>query len=432
MAKNGQNSVKTYQRLGVLLVFLLVVCLGGWAAWAQISGAVIAQATVVVETNSKKVQHLEGGIVSEIHVRNGVYVEAGELLVRLDETETRAGLAIVSAQLNELQARQARLEAERDMAERITFPNDLTGISKKQGVTKILSGQITLFEARRKARAGKKEQLNQRILQLDEEIRGLKAQQDSKEQQVELIGNELEGLLQLREKELVPVTRILSLQREKARLEGERGQIVADIARTKRRIGETKLSIIQIDQDLQTEVLSELRDAQTKIAELLEQRVAAEARLKRTKIDAPRSGYIHQLDVHTIGGVVTAGEPLMLIVPKSDTLVLEAQVEPQKIDQVRGGQTAIVRFSAFDQSTTPELNGEVFRVSADLTQTSDDVPAYYTVWIRLATSELQRISDQDLKPGMPAEVFIQTGNRTALSYLLKPLTDQIKRTFRER
>ena len=183
---------------------------------------------------------------------------------------------------------------------------------------------------------------------------------------------------------------------------------------------------------MRTEVLSELRDAQTKIAELLEQRVAAETKLQRTRITAPRSGYVHQLSVHTIGGVITASEPLMLIVPKTDTLVLEAQVEPQMIDQVEVGQTAVVRFSAFDQATTPELNGEVFRVSADLTQPSADMPAYYTVWIRLAMNELQRIADKDLKPGMPAEVFIQTGNRTALSYLLKPLTDQIKRTFRER
>ena len=200
MAKQERRSINTYQRFGVLVVFLLVVCIGGWAAWAHIAGAVIAQATVVVETNSKKVQHLEGGIVSEIHVRRGEFVEAGQLLVRLDETETRAGLAIVNAQLNELQARQARLEAERDLAGEITFPEDLTDIGKREEVSKILSGQRTLFEARRKARAGQKEQLNQRILQFDEEIRGLVAQRGSKEQQVELIGNELDGLLQLREK----------------------------------------------------------------------------------------------------------------------------------------------------------------------------------------------------------------------------------------
>lgn len=432
MSDDAKASINFYQRLGLFFVFLLAVCAGGWAAWAHISGAVIAPATVVVESNSKKVQHLEGGIVDKILVKNGDYVEAGALLLTLDEVETRANLSIVESQLNELTARQARLEAERDGANKIIFPAELIAWREQAEIAKIIAGQETLFEARVEARAGQKEQLTERIGQLKDEIAGLEAQKIAKQKQIDLIGEELSALLILREKTLVPITRILAMQREEAKLKGEHGQIIGDIARAEGRIGETKLSIIQVDQEMRTEVLAELRDAQTKIAELKEREVAARAKLKRTKIHAPRAGFVHQLNVHTVGGVISASEPVMLIVPKSDVLVLDAQIEPQKIDQVAVGQKAVVRFSAFDQKTTPELNGEVVRVSADVVQERAEQPPFYKVRIKLSKKELKRMNGQELKPGMPAEAFIQTGERTVLSYLIKPLTDQINKTFRER
>ncbi len=432
MPKSTASEIRTYYILGLFLISLLIFGLGGWAAWASINGAVIAQATVVVESNIKKVQHAEGGIVSEIYVKDGEYVKVGQFLVRLDETETRANLSIVNAQLNELQARQARLEAERDNAKEVQFPKELKEQNSDPEILKILNGQRHLFQARRDTNKGKKEQLKQRIGQLKDEIKGLEAQQKSKEKQVKLIGEELSALKILREKELVPISRVLVLEREAARLDGERGEHIAAIARAKGQIGETNLRIIQIDQDAQTEVLTDLRDAQTKIAELLERRIAAHEKLKRTEIRAPKSGIVHQLNVHTIGGVITASEPIMMIVPKQDKLILEAQVEPQSIDQIKVAQKAVIRFSAFDQRTTPELNGEVAHVSADLTRPTTDTPPYYVVHIKLPKQELKRFGKRKLKPGMPAEVFIQTGARTALSYLLKPLTDQIMRTFRER
>ncbi len=432
MSQDAKRSLFTYQLVGAALVILLVFGLGSWAAWASINGAVIASATVVVESNAKKVQHIEGGIISEIHVETGDHVTAGDLLVRLDQTEPKAELSILNARLNELHASHARLKAERDGLDGIDFGAELNERAHNAGVQNILSGQRRLFLARAQDRRGKKEQLAQRILQLNEEITGLKAQQVAKEEQIKLIGSEIKGLIVLREKKLVPKTRLLALQRERARLHGERGQLIAQIARAKGRITETELVIIEVDQEARTEVLTELREVEANLVEYLERRSAARTRLERTDIFAPQSGVVHEKTVHTIGGVVTASEPLMLIVPERDDLVLEAQVSPSDIDQVKRGQAAVVRFASFDRRTTPELNGTVTRVGADLTQPSPEIPSYYTVRITLLKDELDRLGGNPLKPGMPAEVFIQTGARTALSYLLKPLTDQIAHTFRER
>lgn len=431
MSQKTSRAIKLYSFLGYFLIVLLVVGVGGWAAWASISGAVIAQGTVTVEGASKKVQHAEGGIVSEIHIQDGQYVKAGQVLIRLDETEIKANLQIVIARLNELFARQARLEAERDKDEKIDFPEFLLK-DKSPDMIQQIAGQKKLFKARRSANQGKKEQLEYRIVQLKHEIIGLEEQYKSKQKQTQLIEKELKALRILKEKDLVPAHRLLTLEREAARIAGALGEHVAAIARARGKESETRLSIIQIDQDFQTEVLSELRDVQTKIAEYVERKVAAETKMKRTEIRAPKDGYVHQLNVHTIGGVISASEPAMLIVPKQDQLEVEALIEPHSIDQIQVGQKAMLRFSAFDQRTTPELQGEVSKVSADLTRQSAESPAFYTARIKLKKAELDRIGDKRLKPGMPAEVFIQTGARTALSYLVKPLTDQLMRAFRER
>lgn len=431
MSQKTARSIKIYSFLGYFLIFILVVGMGGWAAWASISGAVIAQGTVTVEGASKKVQHAEGGIVSEIHVEDGQYVKAGQLLIRLDETEIKANLSIVETRLNELLAKQARLEAERDKDNRIEFPEFLLG-DKREDSVKHVSGQRKLFRARQNANKGKKEQLELRIVQLEQEIIGLSAQHKSKQKQIQLIGEELKAIRVLREKELVPAHRLLTLEREAARLIGAQGEHVAAIARARGKINETKLNILQVEQDFQTEVLSELRDVQSKIAEYVERKVAADTKLKRTEIRAPKSGYVHQLNVHTIGGVISASEPAMLIVPQQDILEVEALIEPHQINQVKIGQKATLRFSAFDQRTTPEVFGEVANVSADLVRQTADGPAFYKVRIKLTTQELDRIGNKKLKPGMPAEVFIQTEARTALSYLVKPLKDQLTRTFKER
>jgi HlyD family secretion protein len=278
---------------------------------------------------------------------------------------------------------------------------------------------------------GRTEQLTERIGQLEQEVAGLAAQYASKKEQTTLVREELENLRQLLKQGLVQANRVFALDRERARLEGEEGELIARIASTKGRISETKLQIIQLDDDARTRTLSDLREAEAGVTETLERRDAAEAKLKRTEVRAPSAGSVHQLAVHTIGGVIAPGADMMAIVPELDELVIDAHVRPEDIDQVNLGQTAQVRFPAFDLRTTPEINGEVVQVAADLTQTSKDTPPYFAVWVRLGPDQIKLLGANKLRPGMPAEAFIQTQERSPLSYFLQPLTDQIAHTFRE-
>ena len=418
--------------IGLMTVALLVVGVGGWMAVAQISGAVVAGGLIVVDSNVKKVQHLAGGIVGEIRVRDGDTVNAGDLVLRLDETITRANLQVITKQLDELAVRQARLRAERDGTETVQIPRALIGRQGEPEVEEMLAGERTLFESRRMGRAGQKAQLRERIAQLNEEIAGLTAQQQAKATELELVKTELAGQQQLWAKNLIAITKYTAMQREAARLAGERAHLIAAAAQAKGKIAETELQVIQLDQDLRTEVIKDMRDIQAKEAELYERRVAAEDQLKRIDIRAPQAGIVHQLAVHTVGGVVIAGEPIMLIVPGGDALVIEAKVAPQDIDQVKLSQPAFVRFPAFNQRTTPEFNGVVSRISADISREPQTNQAYYVARIALPDKEMERLGQLKLIPGMPAEVHIKTTDRTALSYLVKPFADQFARAFKER
>ena len=377
-------------------------------------------------------QHPTGGVVGELRARDGDKVKAGDIVVRLDETITQANLAIVVKSLDELQARLARLEAERDDVDTIVFPAELLARAGDPELARSMTGERNLFEFRKSARAGQKAQLRERIAQLKEEIQGLTGQVAAKKRETELIGQELEGVRDLWRKNLVQIQRVTALERDAARLEGERGQLIASTAQAKGKISEIELQILQIDQDLRSEVAKDLREVQGKIAELVERKVAAEDQLKRIDIRAPQDGMVHQSTVHTVGGVITPGEAIMLIVPEADALTVEAKLAPQDIDQVRVGQTAALRFSAFSQRTTPELDGVVSRVSADLTTDQRTGAAYYVVRITLSDSEIARLEGLRLVPGMPVEAFIRTGERTVLSYVMKPFTDQITRSFRSR
>jgi HlyD family secretion protein len=431
-ARSARSSLRSHLRLGLGAAIVLAGGIGGWAGTAEIAGAVIAPGSLVVDSNVKKVQHPTGGVVGELHVRDGDQVKTGALLVRLDETITRANLAIVLKSLDELAARQARLEAERDDEERLIFPEELSARSPDPTVLRVLAGEGRLFELRRAARAGQKAQLNERILQIGEQIRGLNEQIVAKASEIKLINQELEGVRDLWRKNLVPITRVTTLERDTARLQGERGVLVASIAQAKGKITETHLQILQIDQDLRSEVSKELAEIRAKTSELIEKRVTAEDQLKRIDIRAPQEGRVHQLAVHTVGGVINAGEAIMLIVPDGDVLTVEARIAPHDIDQIRVGQKTVLRFAAFNQSTTPELNGEVGRVSPDITQDQKTGMSFYTVRITLPDSEIARLSGLKLVPGMPVEAFIQTGERTAISYLIKPISDQLMRSWRER
>ncbi|MFL5177479.1 MAG: HlyD family type I secretion periplasmic adaptor subunit [Microvirga sp.] len=428
----AQRSIRSHLLGGLAVVALLAGGVGGLAATTELSGAVIAPGSLVVDSNVKKVQHPTGGVVGELRARDGDKVKAGDIVVRLDETITQANLAIVVKSLNELQSRLARLEAERDNVDTIVFPAELLARADDPELARSMTGERNLFEFRKSARAGQKAQLRERIAQLKEEIQGLTGQVAAKKRETELIGQELEGVRDLWRKNLVQIQRVTALERDAARLEGERGQLIASTAQAKGKISEIELQILQIDQDLRSEVAKDLREVQGKIAELVERKVAAEDQLKRIDIRAPQNGMVHQSTVHTVGGVITPGEAIMLIVPEADALTVEAKLAPQDIDQVRVGQTAALRFSAFSQRTTPELDGVVSRVSADLTTDQRTGAAYYVVRITLSDSEIARLEGLRLVPGMPVEAFIRTGERTVLSYVMKPFTDQITRSFRSR
>ena len=428
----AQRSIRSHLLGGLAVVALLAGGVGGLAATTELSGAVIAPGSLVVDSNVKKVQHPTGGVVGELRARDGDKVKAGDIVVRLDETITQANLAIVVKSLNELQSRLARLEAERDNVDTVVFPAELLARAGDPELARSMTGERNLFDFRKSARAGQKAQLRERIAQLKEEIQGLTGQVAAKKRETELIGQELEGVRDLWRKNLVQIQRVTALERDAARLEGERGQLIASTAQAKGKISEIELQILQIDQDLRSEVAKDLREVQGKIAELVERKVAAEDQLKRIDIRAPQNGMVHQSTVHTVGGVITPGEAIMLIVPEADALTVEAKLAPQDIDQVRVGQTAALRFSAFSQRTTPELDGVVSRVSADLTTDQRTGAAYYVVRITLSDSEIARLEGLRLVPGMPVEAFIRTGERTVLSYVMKPFTDQITRSFRSR
>jgi HlyD family secretion protein len=428
----ARRSIHRHVRTGIIIVVVLCGGVGGWAVATDISGALIAPGSVVVDSNVKKVQHPTGGIVGEVRVRDGDRVKIGDVVVRLDATITRANLAIVSKGLNELTARKARLEAERDGTETVTFPAALLERESDPDVASALVSERKLFELRRSARVGQKSQLRQRITQLEEQIEGLSSQANAKAREIELINRELEGVRELWKKNLVPITRLTALEREATRLDGERGQLIATIAQTRGKITETELQIIQIEQDLSSEVAKETREIDGKIGEFVERKVTAEDQLKRIEIRSPQDGTVFQSAVHTVGGVITAGDAIMLIVPNADNLMVEAKVNPQDIDQLQLGQRAVLRFSAFNQRTTPELNGTITRISADTSIDQRTGQSFYTIRIGMSAAEIARLGEVRMVPGMPVEAFVQTGERTVLSYLLKPLTDQVMRTFREK
>jgi HlyD family secretion protein len=422
-------------RTGLRILIVATVLGGGWMTFVPLAGAVVVPGNLVVQSNVKAIQHPTGGVVAEIKADNGKRVAAGDLLLRLDPTQAQASLQTVSKQLDEFRAKIARLTAERDGLEQPEFPPTLTARANEASVRSVVTSETSLFKARQNARQSQKELLQGRMSQLSDEITGLEAQSVSKTKQIELINGELTGVQDLYDKRLVPLTRLTTLQREAARIDGERGQLVSSIAETKSKIGEAQLQIVKVDQDFRTEVVKDLGEAQAKEGELVERGIAARDQLDRIEMRAPTSGVIHQLNVHTVGGVIRAGDTVMEIVPDSDNLEVEAHVQPKDIDHVRKGQEAFVRFSAFNQRTTPQVSGQVIFVSADITQ-DKTLPAsanaaFYTVRINLSEDERRRLGDVQLIPGMQAEVFMQTGKRTMLSYLFKPITDQLGRAFTE-
>ena len=412
--KQVTRSLRRHVMAGVATVVFLSVGVAGWASTQSISGAVVTPGQLIVETSVKKVQHPTGGVVGELLVQEGSRVKAGNVVVRLDETQTRADLEVILKGLDENMARRARMDAELSGGE-LKFPASIRDRS-------LMESETNFYRVRRAARDGLK-------ATLQEQIKGLREQIQGKDRELQWIKQELVGVHQLWEKNLVPFTKVVQLERDQARIIGERGTLVATIAAT-------ELKILQVDEDMRTDTGREMADVRAKISELMEKRISAEDKLKRVDIRAPQDGIVHQLQVHTVGGVLAppnaAAEPIMLIVPESDGLVVEAKARPEDVDQLHLGQKARLRFTSFNQRTTPELEGEVSMVSADVTVDPKRDASYYTIRVKFSMEEAKKLGGARLVAGMPVEVFVTTEARNVLSYLIKPLRDQIARTFRER
>lgn len=412
-----------------LMIGLLVGLVGVWAAQAELTGAVIAQGSIVVDKNVKKLQHRDGGIITKIHVRDGDRVRAGDILLELDDTQIRAERGVILTQLTELIARSARLKAEIHAEEEVTFPPQFE--SKSDHTKQVTAAERRLFHDSRTHINGRKAQLKLQIEQLTEEVTGITAQRTAKQSQIELIGRELSQIEHLYKKNLTSITRLYAMQREQKRLSGELGGLTAQIARTKNKMSEIRLQILSLGEEARLQAQRERRSVEARIAELREKQIATNDRLKRSKLHAPKAGIIHEMSVHTVGGVITTAETVLLIVPSEEKLSIEARIAPVDIDQVAIGGPVRLRFSAFNQRTTPELNGRIIHVAADLSKDESTGQAYYLARVEVNKDELKTRNTLNLIPGMPVEAFISTGTRTALSYFAKPITDQLRRAFRE-
>lgn len=426
-----QQAIRRLNIAGTAIVVVLVGGLAAWAATSELAGAVIAPGQVVVESSVKKVQHPTGGVVGAILVKEGDAVEAGAVVLRLDDTAARSSLGVLRSALDELSIRRARLMAERDGADAIVFADAISSRAGESAVAAAIAGEERLFASRRAVREQQAAGLRERVSQLNERINGLAAGRDAKHKEIALIEQQLAGLDALYEKQLVSIVQVTALRRDRARLEGEQGQAAADIAQARAQIEEIELQILQVNEDFRSDVLKDLREADGRIAELQERITAAEDQLRRTEIRAPQSGIVHELNVHTVGGVIGGGETVMEIVP-GDALVIDAKVAPGDIDQVVLGAPTMVRVLAGNRRVTPEIAGTVTRISPDLSRDERTGQSWFSVRVKLAAGATENLADLRLIPGMPAEAFIHTGDRSPLDYMLKPLREQVARTFRER
>lgn len=418
---------------GTLVVVLLVGGLGGWATFTQIAGAIISTGQIEVDRNRQVVQHPDGGVVSEILVDEGDLVEADQILIRLDGTLLQSELTVIENQYYELVARRGRLEAERDGATEITFDPELLEVAPiRAEVANLMEGQIRLFDARTESLEKSVDQLSKRRGQIDNQIEGIVAQQDALGKQLAFLRDELNDQTELLNKGLAQKTRVLSLQREEARLAGSLGELMASQAESEGRMTELDIEVLKLETTRREEAITQLRDLQYRELELGEQRRALKERLSRLDIKAPVSGIVYGLQVYAERSVIRAADQVLFLVPQDRPLVIATRVEPIHIDQVYPGQEVILRFSALDARTTPELFGIVTVVSADAFTDEQAGLSYYRAEVVLKEGEAERLdSSIKLLPGMPVEAYLRTDDRTPIGYLLKPLADYFNKAFRE-
>lgn len=418
--------------LGAAALAVLVGGFGVWSVTTTISGAIVANGQIQVEQNRQVVQHPDGGVVATINVEEGQPVKAGDLLLTLDGTMAKSELAIVENQLYELLARRARLEAERDDAEAPVIPADLkAAAAARPEVFELMEGQIKLFAARRDTLARTSEQLKQRAEQTNEQIRGIEAQMAAMDTQLGFVREELVSQKALLQKGLTQSGRVLELQRQEAEMLGRAGELEAAKAEAEQRVTEIDLEALRLAAQRREDASTQLRDIGSQELELVERRRALSEQITRLDVRAPVSGIVLGLAVTTPRAVVRPADPLLYIIPQDRPLVIEAQVAPIHIDEVRVGQEVRLVFPAFSARTTPELFGLVSKISADAFTDQKSGATFYRAEIVLEAEDMVKLGDRELLPGMPVEAFIKTSDRTPMAFLLKPFTDYFDKAFRE-
>jgi len=422
------TSMETPKRIGLLILFLVFGVFGLWSAFAPLDGAAHAPGVVTVRSYKKAVQHLEGGIVADILVRDGDRVEAGEPLLILDETQPLAQLEMARSQSIALQVREARLIAERDGLDQVIYPESLSRTNPR--VAEEIAAQNSIFNARESALENSAEILQQRVEQLQTQVVGLRALKQSREQLAASFFEELEDTRTLLKRGFSDKNRLREIERNYANLQGEAADLTANIASTEVKIGETRLQAIQLERDNQNEIVNQLSETQTDLKDVRERVNALEDVVERTVVRAPDSGIVNGMQVHTVGGVIAPGSPIAEIVPANDELIIQASLSPNDIDRVSTGQEAMIRFSTFG-SRAPTTYGTVLSLSADSMVNETTNAPYYMARIEVTPESMDDLGDLALMPGMPAEVFINTGSRTFLQYLFKPFSNALARSFNE-
>jgi HlyD family secretion protein len=416
---------------GNLLILCFVLGLGTWSGFAPLESAAVASGVVESESSRKTIQHLEGGIIRKILVADGDVVRAGQILISLQDTKARAEVQSLQGQLWDATAREARLQSEQQGQERVSFPAELQMVQNgNPSVAAVLAAQQSIFETRRQVFESQVTVNREKRSQVEREIEGLRAQKTAATKRIEIAREEAATVAMLVDKGLERRPRLLNLQREMADIEGRRGEIVAQISRAEQVIGESQATLLKLESDRQNEIAQSLREAQSQIFQVRERLQAAEDQLSRTAVRAPEEGVVTDLRIHTPGGVIGAGAPLMDLVPRQDRLIVTARVRPEDIDVVRPGLSADVNLLPYNQRRVPPLEGSVTHVSADrLVDKRTDQP-YYAAKVRVH-QRVSGIHGVQIVPGMPAQVLIKTGRGTVALYALRPLLDSFNNAFRE-
>lgn len=431
-AEGKRLQASPFLYLGYAALVVLVLGLGTWSAMARISGAIVASGTIAVEGNRQVVQHPTGGVIEAIFVRDGNVVEEGDILIKLDGKSLISELGIVEGQWFEILARKSRISAERDGLAAVAFGPEVLERAEGDAVIRdLITAQEQQFEARRKTQADEASQLDERKVQIANQIDGLDAQQDATQSQIDLIAREIEGQEALLAQGLTQITRVLTPQRELARLRGSAGQTEASIAESRGRIAEIEIERVRLASKLREDAIAELRDLEYREIELRERRDALLEEISRLDLRAPVGGIVYGSTADTLRGVIRPAEPILYIVPQDSPLIVRSRIMGINIDQIHVGQPAVLRFSAFDMRTTPEVAGELIAVSADVFEDERTGASYYRADIRMAENAQSLLGSRTLLPGMPVEAFIRGEDRSPLNYLLKPFLDYFSRAFRE-